>query len=207
MKKAILSLFCSGLLIAGGAFHAQAQVDKSFYKTPYKSRNSGSFDRSSNIISIGYGFPNHSGTGWAGWGRSRASVGPGYFKYEHGVIDEIGIGMYVAAAGSRVKYGSRDQYIDRQTAIGAGVLGYYHFNKLIPVRGLDVYAGIGVGFTNRSYTFDGGAPGRRGDYTDFAVLPVAKAGVRYYFTRGFGVFGEAGYDDMSSVNMGLSFRF
>ncbi len=206
MKKVILSLCCFGLVMAGSPLNSQAQVDKSFYKTPYKSRNIGSFDKSSNIISIGYGFPNHSGTGWAGWGRSRASFGPAYQKNEHGVRDEIGIGGYVAGAVSRVKYGGSNQYTDRVSAFSVGVLGYYHFNKLIPVKNLDVYAGIGIGFRNLSYTYDA-AGSWRNDYTDFTVLPLAKGGVRYYFTHGFGVYAEAGYDNMSSANIGLSFRF
>lgn len=207
MKKAILSLFCVGLF-SGAHFSAMAQVEKSFYKTPYKSRNNGTFDRSSNIISLGYGFgyANYMAPGWVSWGNDRFSYGPAYLKYEHGIIDEIGIGVYAGLAGYRVKHGPGNRFVDKASTFGSGVLGYYHFNKIIPVRGLDVYAGMGIGFTNTNYMYDGGRP-RRGDYTDFRVIGVFKGGVRYYFTPGFGVYAEGGYDDMSSVNLGLSFRF
>ncbi len=206
MKKVILSLACLGLFAAGSTSDVQAQVDKSFYKTPYKSRNIGSYDKSTSIFSIGYGFPNLSGTGWAGWGLSRFGIGPAYLKYEHGIKDEIGIGGYVAGATSRVKYGGNNQYIDRMTALSFGVLGYYHFNKLIPVKNLDVYAGIGIGLRHLSYTYDA-AGSWRNDYTDVNVLPLVKVGARYYFTKAFGVYAESGYDNMSSGNIGISFRF
>lgn len=205
MKRIILSLACLGLITVGSTKETHAQVDKSFYKTPYKSRNIGSFGKSTNVVTLGYGFPNLSGTGWAGWGSNRVSIGPAYLKYEHGIRDEIGIGGYVAGAASRVKY-SGNRYTDRVTAFSMGILGYYHFNKIIPVRNLDVYAGVGIGFRNRSYTYD--AVGNwRNDYTDFNVMPLLKVGARYYFTPFFGVYAESGYDNMSSGNIGISFRF
>jgi len=207
MKKTVLSLALLSCMIAG-ATTADAQVDKSFYKTSYKSRNIGSFSKSTGILSFGYGFPNLSGTGYnvPFWGSgNRVGVGPMYLKYEHGIMDEIGIGLYAAGATSRIEYGPNDRYRDRVTAIAGGVLGYYHFNKLIPVKNLDVYAGVGVGFRNLSYDYD--AYRSRSGGNDLNVLPIAKAGVRYYFGSVFGVYGEAGYDDMSSVNMGISLRF
>jgi len=206
MKKKMLSLTACCLLAGAAAVHAQ--VDKSFYKTSYKNRNSGAYSRSTNIITLGYGFPNLSGTDYTVgfWGVDRVGVGPAYLKYEHGIVDEIGIGGYAAASASRVKYGPTDQYTDRIGAFSMGVMGYYHFNKLIPVRDLDVYAGVGMGFRNLSYTYDN-AYVVRSSSSDFTVFPLGKAGVRYYFTHGFGVYAEAGYDKMSSGNIGISFRF
>jgi hypothetical protein len=209
MKKRMLSL--AVICCLAGATAAQAQSDRSFYKTPYKARNNGTYDRSTGILSLGYGFPNLSGTGYTVWGWGAGvrhlGVGPAYLKYEHAIRDEIGIGGYAAVAASRHRYGPNERYTDRVTAFGMGVLGYYHFNKLIPVRNLDVYAGVGIGFRNLSYTYDNGYNVRRGSSSDFVVLPIAKAGVRYYVTRGFGFYGEAGYDNMSSMNLGISFRF
>lgn len=187
-----------------------AQSGRSFYKTPYKSRNSGSFDRTSGLLSFGLGFPNRSGTGYDYWGgdERRLGLGPGYIKYEHGIINEIGLGGYVAAAASRYKYGPDRRYTDRTLALSLGFMGYYHFNKLIPVRMLDVYAGVGIGGRQISYSYDDDFNGdRSSDRTDFEVMPLVKVGARYYFTRMFGVYAEGGYDNMSDVNLGITLRF
>lgn len=187
-----------------------AQQGKGFYKTPYKSRNSGSFGRTSGLLSLGFGFPNNSGADFDYWGgdERRAGFGPGYIKYEHGIIDELGLGGYVAAAASRYKYGPDRRYSDRVFSVSAGFMAYYHFNKLIPVRMLDVYAGVGVGVRQLTYTYDDDFPGfDDDDRTSFDAMPLFKVGARYYFTRVFGVYAEGGYDNMSDVNLGITFRF
>jgi len=210
MKKIIFpfALFLGLAMLCQSA--AQAQSGRSFYKTPYKNRNSGSFDKTSGLLSFGLGFPNRSGAGFDYWGGDsrRAGFGPGYIKYEHGILDEIGIGGYVAAAASRYKYGPGRRYTDRTIAVSVGAMGYYHFNKLIPVRKLDVYAGVGLGVRQLSYNYDNDYE----DYWDndrskFDVLPLFKVGARYYFTKMFGVYGEGGYDNMSDVNLGITLRF
>jgi hypothetical protein len=211
MKRTFLpfALLLGMLFFATGDVFAQKGTVKGFYKTPYKSRNSGSFSRSTGILSFGFGFPNRSGTDFNYWGGNerRLGLGPGYIKYEHGIIDEIGIGGYVAAAASRFKYGPDRRYTDRVFSVSVGAMGYYHFNKLIPVRALDVYAGVGLGIRQLTYTYDDDFNGNRDDRTDFDAIPLFKVGARYYFTRMFGVYAEGGYDDMSDVNLGISLRF
>ena len=209
MRKKILTL---ALLIAalGSSAALYAQNGRAFYKTPYKNRNSGSFDRHSGLLSFGIGFPNRSGTGYDYWGgdERRLGLGPGYIKYEHGLTDEIGLGGYVAAAASRYKYGPDRRYTDRVFSGSLGFMGYYHFNKLIPVRKLDVYAGVGVGIRQRTYSYDDDFSGDDYDNdTDFDVMPLFKVGARYYFTKMFGVYAEGGYDNMSDVNLGITLRF
>jgi predicted porin len=87
-------------------------------------------------------------------------------------------------------------------------MAYYHFNKLIPVRNLDVYAGVGVGVRQLTYTYDDDVAGDfDDDRTSFDAMPLFKVGARYYFTKTFGVYGEGGYDNMSDVNLGITFRF
>lgn len=208
MKQIFLAF--SLLLGIGLAITASAQNGRAFYKTSYKSRNSGSFDRTSGLLSFGIGFPNRSGAGYDYWGgdSKRMGIGPGYIKYEHGIMDEIGIGGYVAAAASRYKHGPDRRYTDRTIAVSVGAMGYYHFNKLIPVRKLDVYAGVGLGFRQLSYSYDDDYNGfDEDDRSDFDVMPLFKVGARYYFTKVFGLYGEAGYDNMSDVNLGITLRF
>ncbi len=180
-----------------------AQSGKAFYKTSYKNRNSGSFDRRSGLFSLGLGIPSRYTSYYNGL-RNNISFPPLYVKYEHGVMDEVGIGGYVAAAGSRYRYRiGNGSYVDTRLHVSLAAMGYYHFNKLIPVRKLDVYAGVGLGLRQTFYRDD--FDNERS--SDVDPLLVGKVGARYYFSRGFGVYGEAGYDGISDLNFGITFRF
>lgn len=198
MKKSLVLIFSVVLYLCGS--QAFAQTSGGFYGEPYSSRNSGSFDQNKSILSLGYGLPNLSGTGYF-WYGNRIGIGPLYLKYEKAVRDEVGVGGYVAFATSRYKYSSGE--VSRSTAIGATALGYYHFNKLIPIERLDVYAGLGLGFRLQNYSNtvidDSDA--------DVDVFPVFKVGARWYFSDGFSIYAESGYDRMSSVNLGISLSF
>ncbi len=207
MKKtlyAVSALACLMLLIL--AQPVQAQNGRAFYKTSYKSRNSGSFSSQASLLSFGIGFPNRSGAGYD-WDSDRLGFGPLYVKYEHGILNELGLGGYVAGAASRHKYGPNDRYTDKVFSVSVGAMAYYHFNKLIPVRKLDVYAGAGIGGRRLSYTYDNDWNGSRYNDSEFDIIPLFKVGARYYFTKMFGVYGEGGYDDMSDVNLGITLRF
>ena len=186
-----------------------AQSASRFYNTPYKSRNSGSFSKHTGILSFGFGVPNRSGTDFDYWGGDdhRFGYGPMYVKYEHGILPEVGLGGYLAIAGSKYEYGPGYRYADKIFSVGGGFLGYYHFHKLIPVRNLDVYAGAGIAFRNIAYSYDDAYGNDNSNRGEFEVFPTIKVGARYYFSHIFGVYGEAGYDKMSDVNFGISLRF
>jgi hypothetical protein len=203
MKQKFLML--TAALMLGLATSGSAQGGRSFYKTPYKSRNSGSFDRTSGLLTFSYGFPNRAVGDYGAWNYRRSGFGPLYVKYEHGIIDEVGIGGYIAGAAARHRH--HNHWTDRETAISMGAMGYYHFNKIIPVRQLDVYAGAGIGFRTIGYRYDDDYVGVEYDRSHFDVLPLVKVGARFYFNRVFGVYGEGGYDGMSDVNLGITFRF
>jgi hypothetical protein len=195
MKKVIfLSLIV--LTISSVGF---AQNSKSFYRSSYESRNSGSWSGDHSILSLGYGFANQFYPGGA-YGN-RFSLGPIYVKYEHGFLrDDVGLGGSIALAHAWVKAPNDVKY--NVTAFSIAALGYYHFNKLIPVEALDVYAGLGLSFWSRS--------GDTNDYYNYSesnVYPVVKVGARYYVKPRFGFYGEVGYDQMSSLNLGVTFKF
>jgi hypothetical protein len=192
------NLLLLGAMSLVGLGAAQAQT-KDFYKTSYKSRNSGSFSKNTGILSFGLGFPNLINNSYNNFG----GFGPVYAKYEHGIMDEISIGGYLAAGFGNYRYGWNSYKVNVFGFSGA-VLGYYHFNKLIPVSKLDVYAGIGFGFRSLAYKTDNG---NFEPDNDFDPLFIAKVGARWYFTQSFAVYAESGYDKMSSVNLGVSLRF
>lgn len=189
MKK-ILLLSTVTLGLAGGAM-AQSS---SFYKTSYKARNSGSFNKGANLLSLTYGFP-------AAFAHDNSGFGPFYAKFEHGIMPEVGLGFQLGLGSSSYHIGQG--YKINEFGFGFAALGYYHFNKLIPVKELDVYAGVGIAFLNVARNSNSPYNPKN----SFNVNPAWKVGARWYFTPTFAVNADFGYDQMSSANLGVTFRF
>jgi len=208
MKKTVFLL----MLVVGCASAAFAQrARSSFYDAPYDSRNSGSFDMKTGIITLGYGFPNDPVGNYnnGAYGVNKVSFGPLYAKFEHGIIrDEIGLGAQLAMSNTWVKYNNKSggSYRDRVSAFSFSMLGYYHFNKLIPVKRLDVYVGTGLSVRTVAYTYDTNFNDNPNNHSDTDVFVIGKVGARYYLTPGFGFYAEVGSDRMSDANLGISFR-
>lgn len=187
MKKIALSITALALIL-GSSVNTFAQK-KGFYKQSYKTRNSGSFSKSTGLLSFGIGVPD-------AYGYYDVGLPPLYVKYEHGIMDEVGIGFLGGIGTSRYKYGN-DRYNYVETTLG--VLGYYHFNKLIPVSKLDVYIGAGVGVNIWSDNYS--------NTNHTGPVGLGKVGARYYFSPSFGVYAEGGYDGLSGANAGITLRF
>lgn len=182
-------------LAATGAFAQQASESRAFYNTSYKTRNSGSFSLNHRLFSVSYGFPTALNDGF---GYGRIGFGPVMARFEAPIRDEVGIAG-LAQIGARSSGGFYD---DHSFAFGFGGMGFYHFNKLIPVRDLDVYAGLGIAINFTHVNREGN---RKDDnYVD--PMPIGSIGARYYFSPGFAGFAEAGFTGMSSVNLGLTWR-
>lgn len=197
-------LFSKAMLAALALSPAVASAQStSFYKTPYKSRNSGSFHKGDNIVSFGIGFPNISMNNIYSNGSYSWGLPPMYGKYEYGIMDELSIGGRIGMGTGRYKYMNVRA---NNFGMSMSVVGYYHFNKLIPVSRLDVYAGAGLGSIYRSYETISG-PNTVYRDNDFSIRPVFLVGARWYFTQTFGVYGESGYDGLSVMNLGISLRF
>lgn len=193
----MLVLLVSAISLSSFSFANAQDAQKDFYNYKYKERNSGSFDKNTNLVNLGFGVPNqlryNSGSGF----------GPIYVKYEHGLLDEIGIGGELAFTTARTKRNSQNKAF-RRTGFNLGVLGYYHFNKFIPLSKLDVYVGLGVGSQIITYSNDFGTADQT---TDASPIFLSKVGARWYFTPGFAAYVEGGYDNLSYVNLGVTFRF
>ncbi len=187
MRKLLFSAAAIAALSFSSVSDASAQVIKGFYKQSYKARNNGTFDKGTGIFSIGLGAP------YSYYNSYRTTFPPVYAKYEMGIMNEVGIGLVGGMGFGRNRY-SDDNYFT--TTIG--VLGYYHFNKFIPLKKLDVYAGLGIGMDINN---------RTSRDTEVNPLLLLKAGARYYFTNSFGVYIESGYDMLSVANAGVTFRF
>lgn len=197
--KQILLLALTLVLTSHAIIQAQ-QLKKGFYKTSYESRNNGTFDKGTGILTFGLGVPRYA---WSGF-----PLGPAYIKYEHGLIrDEIGLGGHIAGTYYHDDYRLNNSvYKHNTTAVSFAIMGFYHFNKLIPVTMLDVYIGSGFGMSFFHHNYDDNL-NYYNDNTDVVPFFTTKVGVRYYLNDSFGVYAEAGYDNMSSANLGISIRF
>jgi hypothetical protein len=193
MKK----LFILSIVLLGWACTGYAQSTRSFYNKSFESRNSGSFDQSAMLLSFGLGFPNVA-VGYNGL----AGFPPLYVKYEQGFLrDDVGLGGYFSTSFGSVRYFNNNN--NTFSVFSFGLLGYYHFNKLIPIEKMDVYAGAGLGFRTINYSNDGAL----GVYpSETRVMPLMKVGIRYYLTPKLAPYAETGYDGMSSLNIGLTVR-
>lgn len=191
---------------------SHAQNAKSFYRSSYESRNSGSFNQSYSLVTLGYGFPNTAlpGDGFGGYSSTPFGIGPMYLKYEHGFLrDEIGLGGHIAFSNAWERYtNGGTKYTNSVVAFSAAFKGFYHFNKLIPVKDLDVYASAGLSLWNRVYHYDSSWPANfnRPDHSGTQVVAVFQVGARYYVKPKLGLYAEAGYDQMSSINFGVTFK-
>lgn len=211
------------LLISLDSF-AQSSA-KEFYRTPYNSRNSGSYGKGDHLLSLGYGVPNWLYTGYGVsnsivyGGRTRhIGIGPLMLKYEFPIRDEVGIGVILQGATKSWRYDNANvTYRDRAWGTGVAFMGYYHFNKLINVPKLDVYAGLGANFTYQSLTRDAAYYNYYYNYygyyyyqdrveNDFMARVCGVVGARYYVSPKFALAAEVGYTTFSSINLGFTFK-
>lgn len=192
MKKIVAGLFISLLTIG-----ANAQT----------------VNQGDQIINLGFGFDPYYSFSTVG-GVKRSAVGPIVLGYEYIVTEKLGIGR-IGAGGIIGQSFYNERYTNNwwsdyrnktlRTAIIARAA--YHFD--LPVKGLDLYAGIGAGFyINHQTTRTTTVNGAENKTTDIRVngAHYIFGGVRYFFTDFFGVYGEFGHG-FNAINGGLVFKF
>ena len=178
------------------------QSNASFYGTPYALRNSGSFDRDTHLVNITYGFPNLLDYTGYFYNSDKSGIGPLTVRYEFPVRDEVGVGLSIS--GAIKKWEFADNYSTKIIGISISPLGFYHFNKLIAVRKLDLYAGVGASIDLRNYKYE--TANGNSDDSDLEVNPAGMVGARYYFTDSFSGMAEVGEGSYSNFRIGVSFR-
>lgn len=152
---------------------------------------------------IGFGSNLYSGTGY------KTTVPPVSVSGEVGVVDNlingnngsIGVGGYLGYTAAKYTYPTFN-YGWKYNSVIIGARGTFHYQF---ARNLDTYAGAMLGYnivsaktTGDWGTVTGTASGSEFSFTLFV-------GARYYFTEGFGVFGELGYG-VATFNVGVAFR-
>jgi hypothetical protein len=182
MKKATVIVFLLALSLTTFNFEASAQT----------------FRKGNLLVNagLGFGYFNNSLPGRAG-----LPVGA-TVNVEYSIMDEIAVGGYVAfTRGSYDYYDYNNNINDERyywNSVDVGIRGSFHFAELLRVREkkFDPYAGVMLGFANRS-----------ADYLGHTwVRPGVFVGARYFFNPNFGAYGEAGYN-VHPITLGLSFRF
>lgn len=142
------------------------------------------------------------------------------FTYERMLPYKVGPGTFGAGltvSYRNVKWGKvyrdyEDVEVDgrwKQSNMVIALRGAYHLNEeLIKVKNLDLYGAMQLGARIRKTKYNGTAEYGEGmsSYSDNGVHFGFIAGARYFFTPGFGVYSELGYD-VTWIKLGVVGRF
>ncbi|MFT4972320.1 MAG: hypothetical protein ACI9JY_001524, partial [Saprospiraceae bacterium] len=107
-------------------------------------------------------------------------------SYDQGIIDNLGIGNLGVGAGMGIKFYSANGLNTNWTRIFFGARGTYHFD-FVNSDSFDFYAGAVAGFyfetTNNKDAYN----------TTSGSFGGPIAGINYWITPTFGLYGEAGF--------------
>ncbi len=175
------------------------------------------FEKGANYITLSFGIDPYGKANKynAGHGYKHISIGPIILAYEHGITDLLGIGRIgVGGAVAQSFYTSKSYYTNQnyeyksnRSRTSLALRAAYHFD--FGVEKMDVYAGVGgaLHFITDTYKTDNPFDPNYG-YSRRSVSggPSVFGGIRYFLTKKFGLYGEAGYD-ISALNGGFVFKF
>lgn len=192
------------------------------------------FDKGTVVITAGLGFPDFNRldtrSRYVGNGSYNSTTvhgfGPLIFKGDFGIIKfkwghTLGAGFVlgynsttVSFAYSNYKYnnGNGSYYYenysqtDRFQTFTVGARATYHF---FTKEKLDCYANVGLGYNIRTYNRTTNDPNGGYAYTNgnSTVYEAFTVGIRYYFTKNFGVYAEAGWDMSTPLQGGIALKF
>jgi hypothetical protein len=163
------------------------------------------FENGTNVINLGFGLGD---VYWAGYSGVPISLN---VSYDRGVTDKLGIG-YIGAGGIigylSTSHNIGSGYKERASGVLLGGRATYHFALEGEIgEKLDPYAGVVLGYVITSYSNN--APSGYNYYysNPSPFRPGAFAGAHYYFSPNFGAYAEVGYNIISILNTGLTFKF
>lgn len=165
--------------------------------------NAQAFENKGNYVNFGFGIDPFTNTiGNAYFGYNHYQIGPVVIGYERGITEKLGIGRI--GLGGLIGQ-SFEGYKNYSRWMNTSVLfrGAYHFD--FNIDKMDVYAGVGAGFSfvsSEKYddaTITGSSSSVRGEQYIFA-------GIRYYFNNNLGVYAELG-EGFMLANGGLVLKF
>jgi hypothetical protein len=201
------------------------------FNTTTKAQDNSAFEKGTVVATVGYGFPDLYRTSlrlaYNGYNSTKVrGFGPLILKGDYGIVKfkwghAVGAGIVIGFNSTSVKF--TDTYTDyvgypnnniirtyNEThsfkTITIGARGTYHF---FTKEKFDCYASIGLGLNiNSSYRttdnpngYTAIASARSGVYSAFTV------GIRYFFTKNFGVYSELGWDNSTPIQAGVALKF
>jgi hypothetical protein len=174
MKKLFSSLFIVAVL----AFASQNTMAQAY-------------QQGDKLLNVGIGLGTY-GAGGLGFGGS----------FEYGIHDAISVG---ALAG----YSGRGNYLGsgvRWSVLTIGARGSYHFNELLNLTDdkIDLYAGVGLGYRNISWDYNGVGLGN--GYGTGGVIFLGHIGGKYYLQPNLALFAELG-SGFGTLQAGVAFKF
>lgn len=198
--------------LSGFAQHDSMMVVKEVKYPPYQKKTItltcavGFIDAYKHDLKLPKDFENNNTSGFA----------PVYIKAEYALAKHTSLGASFAYDAFNDNYdqiytGNGETYkrfrTDNIRIISGSLIGYYHFDKYIKVKNLDLFAGFGLTLSNIRH---GSAP--QVDSTtaivmDHTVTLYLKAGARYYLTNRTSLYADLGYDRQSVMSLGFSYRF
>ena len=95
---------------------------------------------------------------------------------------------------------------DKFRLFNGGITGFYHLGRLIQIKRLDPFIGVGISLNNIRHSAYPQGDSAVVKVTHIAT-PYFKAGARYYISDKFSLFADVGYDRQSIFNLGFSCRF
>jgi hypothetical protein len=197
--------------------------------TKMQAQDESAFDKGTTVITAGYGFPDLYRTSlrisYNAYSSTKVSgIGPIILKGDYGIVKfkwghAVGAGIVIGYNATNIKF--TDTYYDynnfiystktysethKYKTITVGARGTYHF---FTKEKFDCYASIGLGFnintasrtTDNPNGYTSYASARSGVYSAFTI------GIRYYFTKNFGVYSELGWDNSTPIQAGLALKF
>ncbi len=206
MKLTFITLLC---LFPCLVWAEAPQDSTEFYSKTYKDRNSGSFGKSHKLLSFSYGLPNTLvlQSKETGGYRDMSWFGPLIARMEFPIREEIGIAPQVS--WYKVRFTDYVGGEDKASIFSFGTMGMYHFNKLIPSRKLDLYAGIGLQLEVGHVVWNVGRIKSNNLVTNGMIWQAGILGVvgaRYYMGKAFAVFAEAGHPTDCYFDLGITFN-
>ncbi len=147
--------------------------------------------------------------------NNKTGFAPVFGRLEYGITDHVTVGamfcydvfysnfyrIYQANGNEYKRYNT-----DRVRLLSGGVTAYYHFGQLIPVKKLDVFAGVGFSLNNLHHSALAQGDSTA-NITEHTVSPLVKVGARYYLSKKGSIFADAGYDRKAIFSLGFSCRF
>ncbi len=191
------------------------------------------FDKGTVVITAGLGFPDFNRidkrTQYTGNGAYNSTtvrgIGPLILKGDFGIVKfkwghTLGAGFVLGYNSTTVnfayteyKWNNNNGYYyetynqtDKFKTFTVGARATYHF---FTKEKIDCYANVGLGYNIRTYSRTTNDPYGNYAYSgaQSGAYSAFTAGIRYYFTKNFGVYAELGWDMSTPIQGGIALKF